>query len=74
MSVEQQQQVKVTTFKPASGKYYDEFTITIESQESWYFIIEAVRTYKLTAKVQSDMDWLIGMDDSREDMYPIILK
>ncbi len=74
MSVKQKHQVKVTTFKPTSGKYYDEFIITVDTQNTWYSIIEAVRTYKLTTKVQSSMDWLIGMDDSRVDMYPIILK
>lgn len=67
-------QVKVTTFKD-SGKYYDEWVqeLTVEKNE-WYYIINAMKEYKPTHPVQTSMDWLIGMDNSRNDMYPIILK
>ena len=69
--------IKVTTFKE-SGKYYDEWTLEVRTeQDTWYDIIKAVRSHKESTSpkpLQSDMDWLIGMDDSRDDMYPIILK
>lgn len=76
------QTIKVFTFKE-SGKYYDEFEISIApEQDSWYYAIEAVRQYKKTAKYQKDMDWLIGLDQDESKIsknvantiYPIILK
>lgn len=67
--------VKVTTFKE-SGKYYDEFEITVSTEkDEWYYIIEAVRAFKTQGKPpQYQLNWLIGMENSREDMYPIIIK
>ena len=76
------QTIKVFTFKE-SGKYYDEFEISIAPEEdSWYYVIKAVREYKKTAPHQRDMDWLIGLDQSINQVshgvyntiYPIILK
>ena len=69
--------IKITTFKE-SGKYYDEWTLEVlTKQDTWYDIIEAVRKHKDSTSpgpAQSGMDWLIGMDNSRDDMYPIIIK
>ena len=69
--------IKVTTFKE-SGKYYDEWTLEVRTnKDTWYDIIEAVRNHKKSTApgpAQSGMDWLIGMDNSRDDMYPIIIK
>lgn len=69
--------IKITTFKE-SGKYYDKWTLEVHvEQDTWYDIIETVRHHKASTSprpLQSDMDWLIGIDDSRDDMYPIILK
>lgn len=67
--------VNITSFRE-SGKFYDEFHITVSTEkDEWYYIIEAVRAFKTQGKPpQHDLDWLIGMDDSREDMYPIIIK
>lgn len=66
--------VKITTFKP-SGKYYDSWNAVVSTTEdSWYEIIKAVRNLKQEPGQQRDMDWLIGMDDSRDDMYPVIIK
>lgn len=76
------QTIKVFTFKE-SGKYYDEFEISVApEQDSWYYVIEAVREYKKTATYQKDMDWLIGLDQDvskisenvANTIYPIILK
>jgi len=67
--------VKITTFKE-SGKYYDEWTLTTTvEKDTWYEIIRAVKLSKNGhVAPQRQMDWLIGMDDSRDDMYPIMLK
>lgn len=69
--------IKINTFKE-SGKYYDEWTLEVNTDKNtWYDIIEAVRRHKQSTSpvpLQSDMDWLIGMDNSRDDMHPIILK
>lgn len=71
--------IKVTTFKK-SGKYYDEFEIEIESKPEWYYVLEAIRKYKSTHPIQTDMDWLIGMSeeglhpDVAIGVYPRILK
>lgn len=76
------QTIKVFSFKE-SGKYYDEFEISIApEQDSWYYVIEAVSEYKKTATYQKDMDWLIGLDQDvskisenvANTIYPIILK
>ena len=76
------QTIKVFSFKE-SGKYYDEFEISIAPEEdNWYYAIEAVRQYKKTATKQKDMDWLIGLDQDESKIseniantiYPIILK
>ena len=76
------QTIKVLSFKE-SGKYYDEFEISIApEQESWYYAIKAVRQYKKTATKQKDMDWLIGLEQDvskisenvANTIYPIILK
>lgn len=76
------QTIKVFTFKE-SGKYYDEFEISIApEQDSWHYVIEAVRQYKKTATKQTDMYWLIGLDQDESKIseniantiYPIILK
>ena len=65
--------ITVTTFKE-SGKYYDEWVLTLNSEDTWYEIIKAVRGAKIGhIAPQRQMDWLIGMDDSRDDMYPILL-
>lgn len=66
--------VKVTTFKE-SGKYYDEFEIKVMPEGGgWFYIIEAVREYKKIAEFQSNLDWLIGMDNIIEGSYPIIIR
>ncbi len=76
------QTIKVFTFKE-SGKYYDEFEISVAPEiDEWYYVIEAVRYYKKTATKQKDMDWLIGINQSinkvshrvYNSIYPIILK
>lgn len=76
------QTIKVFTFKE-SGKYYDEFEISIAPEEdSWYETIKAVREYKKTAPFQSSLDWLIGLDQEESklshnvfnSLYPIIIK
>lgn len=71
--------VKVTTFRD-SGKYYDEFYVEVEAYNAWNAVSEAVRKLKPTYKVQSDLDWLIGMTedglhkDVANGVYPMILK
>ena len=76
------QTIKVFTFKE-SGKYYDEFEISVAPEiDEWYYVIEAVRYYKKTAPYQSSLDWLIGLDQETSKLssnvantiYPIILK
>jgi len=76
------QTIKAFSFKE-SGKYYDEFEISIAPEEdNWYYAIKAVRQYKKTATYQKDMDWLIGLDQDvskisenvANTIYPIILK
>ena len=76
------QTIKVFSFKE-SGKYYDEFEISIAPEEdSWNSVIEAVKEYRKTATKQKDMDWLIGLDQDESKIseniantiYPIILK
>lgn len=68
------QLVKVTRFKE-SGKFYDEFNIDVESK-TWYDIVEEIRMYwnERQNVSGSEMIWLIGMDDSRDDMYPVLIK
>lgn len=71
--------VKVTTFKE-SGKYYDEFTIEVEAPNKWFYVMEAVKAYKPNHQVQTDMDWLIGMNEEgstpevANSIYPTIIK
>ena len=76
------QTIKVFSFKE-SGKYYDEFEISVAPEEdSWNSVIEAVKEYRKTATKQKDMDWLIGLDQDEtkiseniaNTIYPIILK
>ena len=76
------QTIKVFSFKE-SGKYYDEFEISVAPEEdSWNSVIEAVKEYRKTATKQKDMDWLIGLDQDESKIseniantiYPIILK
>lgn len=76
------QTIKVYTFKE-SGKYYDEFEISVAPEEdNWYETIKAVREYKSTAPHQSSLDWLIGLNQETSKLssniantiYPIILK
>lgn len=76
------QTIKVFTFKE-SGKYYDEFEISVAPEEdNWYETIKAVREYKKTEPYQSSLDWLIGLDQETSKLssnvantiYPIILK
>ena len=82
MSDKNIQTIKVFTFKE-SGKYCDEFEILIEPEEdSWYYVIKAVREYKKTAPVQSSLDFLIGLEQEESkishnvfnSLYPIIIK
>jgi len=64
--------VNVTTFK-TTGKFYDEIIIAVTAdKDEWYHIIEGVR--RLRKNTGTSLEWLIGMDDSRDDMYPKILK
>lgn len=69
--------IKVTTFKE-SGKYYDEWPLEVRTeQDTWYDIIETVRNHKKSKSpvpAQAGMDWLIGMDNSRDDMYPTLIR
>lgn len=76
------QTIKVFSFKE-SGKYYDEFEISVAPEEdSWYYVIKAAREYKKTAPVQSSLDWLIGLEQDKSklshnvfnSLYTIILK
>lgn len=76
------QTIKVFAFKQ-SGKYYDEFEISITPEEdNWYSVINKARKYKRNAPHQREMDWLIGLDQDESKLseniansiYPIILK
>ena len=66
--------IEITTFKE-SGKYYDSWIQELEvEKDEWYYIVEATRQYRPTHPVQLSMDWVIGMDNSRNDMYPVMLR
>ncbi len=76
------QTIKVFSFKE-SGKYYDEFEISVAPEEDdWNYVVKAVREYKKTETRQKDMDWLIGLEQDvskisenvANTIYQIILK
>lgn len=58
--------IQVTKFKP-SGKYSYTFSLSV-TIASWYDITEEVRKHK-----DDEGSWLIGMDNSRDDMYPVLI-
>jgi len=67
--------VSIMTFKN-SGKYYDSWQTTVQvEKDEWYYIIKAIHLIKQghTAP-QRQFEWLIGIDDSRKDMYPVLLR
>lgn len=69
------QEIKVTSFKD-SGKYYDTFYLSAEnlgSADHWFQIINAVKEFKATAALQSNLTWVIECP-TRNDSYPAMLK
>ena len=68
--------VKVTTFKD-SGKYYDSFilkvTVLDKHNDQWYHVMEEVRKFKRTAKLQSELTWVITCE-TRDDSFPVQIK
>ncbi len=68
--------VKVTTFKE-SGKYYDSFELKVlpldKHKDHWYRVLEEIKQFKYTAKVQSELTWVIECS-TRNDSYPAMLK
>lgn len=76
---EQLHKVKVMTFKP-SGKYYDEFDVYVKAKSSWYYVSEAVKTYKERPDTpQQCWNWLIGISEEglcsevTNGIYPMII-
>jgi hypothetical protein len=68
--------VKVTTFKD-SGKYYHSFVLKVtlldKHNDQWYNVVEEVRRFKRTAKLQSELTWVLTCE-TRDDWYPVQIK